>query len=199
MDIRDKIIIDNAPVIAEPRYGERWPMPTNSHRFMAAEDGLWVEVHRTWLYLLHQVAVTEIPLPYGAIEPARTFIFSRESMLAIITMFISDAREELPNEAAAWAVWDTRDGRLHYRPLEPDHTSPGGITFKRPVLDTHESLAIDLHSHGDMDAFWSATDDADDTGEVKLSVVVGEVTDSKPSILIRLCALGLFIDLDSPL
>lgn len=199
LDTRDKIILDHAPVIAEPRYSGRWHMPANAHRFLAADDGLWLEIDRPWLHLLHPVAVSEIPLPYGRLNMLKEMAFKREALLAIISMFISDAREARPNEAAAWAVWDDRDQRLHYRLLEPDHATPAGISFKRPVLDAHESLAIDLHSHGDMDAFWSATDDADDTGEVKIAVVVGEVNDSHPGIRIRLCALGLFIDLESPL
>lgn len=199
LDPRDEIILHRAPTIAEPKFSTRWPMPANSHRFVSAESGLWLEVHRPWLYLLVEIAPAEIALPYGALAATDEYSFGREEMLQVIHQFVDDAREALPNEAAAWAVWDERDQRLHYQLLTPDHASPGGITFPRPVLDEHQTLAIDLHSHGDMKAFWSATDDNDDAGEVKLAVVIGEVNDNKPGIRIRLCAMGVFIDLESPI
>lgn len=198
LDLRDKIILDHAPVLAEPRYSNRWSMVLNTHRFLAAEDGLWLEVSRPWLYMREQVAVSEIPLPYGRVRPYREFAFPSDALHAIILMFINDARDALPNEAAACAVWDSKENRLHYRPLQPENATPGSIRYQRPQLAAHESLAIDLHSHGDGQAFWSATDDEDDTGEVKIAVVVGEVNDTHPGIRIRLCALGLFIDLESP-
>lgn len=201
MDLRDQIILDHAPLIAVPRYRTNLPaIGDHSHRFLAAEDGLWLDVRRPWLVLRHPVAVSEIPLPYGPIAGQfREFAFEDNAIYAIILMFITDARDALPNEAAGWAVWNATDKRLHYRTLEADRATPGGITYQRPVLAPHESLAIDLHSHGEGAAFWSATDDEDDTGEVKLAVVVGEINDTHPAIRIRLCALGLFIDLESPL
>lgn len=199
MDPRDQIILRHAPFYVMPRFGDPEPMPRNSHRYIAAEDGLWLQLHRPWLHTQHPIAPSELQLPYGPVSPNTQYTFDREELLAIIRMFIQDARDARPNEAAAWAIWDANDNRLHYRPLTPDHASPGSISYQCPVLNDYESLAIDLHSHGDLPAFWSGTDDADDAGEVKLSVVVGQVNDTLPAVRIRLCLLGLFIDLESPL
>lgn len=199
MDLRDQIIMDRAPLFAVPRFDPLPKLPDHGHAYLAAEDGLWLYVQRPWLIAMHPVAVSEIPLPYGKAYPHRTFGFTIADLHQAINRFIIEARDARPNEAAAWVVWNSNSATLDYRPLQPLHATPGSITFDRPRLDDHETLAIDLHSHGDAPAFWSATDDEDDTGEVKLAVVVGEVNDSKPAIRIRLCLLGLFIDLDSPL
>ena len=43
----------------------------------------------------------------------------------------------------------------------------------RPALPEGTCLAIDVHSHGAMKPFFSSTDDLDDSGGVKLSVVLG--------------------------
>ena len=43
-----------------------------------------------------------------------------------------------------------------------------------------------------MNLNFSGTDDEDDRGEVKLSIVVGRL-DETPQVTMRLCALGLFI------
>ncbi len=200
MDIRDQIILQHAPLIACPKHGSSMPhMNEPAHRFIAAEDGLWLEVMRSWLHLRYPIATAEIPLPYGRMEAHIEYPFDAVQIEAFTRMFIQDARDALPNEAAACVIWNDTTCETEYRLLDPEQASPGAIRYHRPVLADHEALAIDLHSHGDLPAFWSPTDDEDDTGEVKLAIVVGEVNDNKPAVRIRLCALGLFIDLDSPL
>lgn len=48
-------------------------------------------------------------------------------------------------------------------------------------------------------AFFSATDDADDAGEVKISGVFGGLgPDTAPDVAFRLCVLGMFIPLKVP-
>jgi PRTRC genetic system protein A len=60
----------------------------------------------------------------------------------------------------------------------------------------HEHLAVDIHSHGCMGAFFSATDDDDDRGELKLSIVIGNLDADEASMRMRLCALGQFLMFD---
>ncbi len=201
MDLRDQIIFDRVPLLAAPRFAPKHDIPLISghHRYLCAEDGLWLEIHRPWLYMRYQVAVSEITLPYGPVTAHADYAFALEELHAAIRMFIADAREALPNEAAAWVIWNDAEQKLEYRLLTPDQASPGSITYRRPVLNDYESLAIDLHSHGDLPAGWSATDDADDAGETKIAAVVGEVNDTHPSVRVRLCLLGLFLDMESPL
>ncbi len=201
MDIRDQIILQHAPVIACPKYSNDLPpMTANSHRFIATQDGLWIEVHRPWLHLLWPLAVSEIPLPYGTLERTITWPWNRAQLVEQIKRFIAHARDALPNEAAAWVMWSSAaPDHLIHLPLEPETATPGSIRYRTLLKAPSESLVIDLHSHGEAPAFWSSTDDEDDTGEVKIAIVVGEVNDNKPAVRIRLCALGLFIDLDSPL
>jgi PRTRC genetic system protein A len=70
---------------------------------------------------------------------------------------------------------------------------------ERPELAEHESLAIDLHSHGDGEAFFSEIDDTDDAGEVKISGVLGGLGETgTPSAVFRLNLLGLIIPLPVP-
>ncbi|HEV7394119.1 MAG TPA: hypothetical protein VGO08_20945 [Burkholderiales bacterium] len=50
---------------------------------------------------------------------------------------------------------------------------------------------------GTMDEFFSSTDNRDDLGTVKLAGVIGHCSrEHQPSWLFRLCALGLFLDLE---
>ena len=54
---------------------------------------------------------------------------------------------------------------------------------------------IDVHSHGDMPAFFSHEDDADDAGGIKLAVVFGHIGRDRPEIVSRLVCVDRFIRL----
>ena len=215
-DPRDLFQQSLTPVVVVPKFGELAALTTPGHRYLVAEDGLWLEVRRAWLWARTPLAqVWGTALPFGRLaEPqalpevtegmeldARDFTpplqaqytFDTADLERLQTLFVHDARQALPNEFAAWGVWNEQAGRLEYRPLVATEASPGGITFSRPRLEDHEHLAVDLHSHGTLAAFFSSTDDDDDRGEVKLAVVVGTL-DQEPTFAVRLCALGLFVD-----
>lgn len=193
IDPRDVILQQHCPAVMVPLHGKFERMGHgHGHRFLVAADGLWLELRRPWLYLLRCVAPSEIPLPYGKLHDEIEYLYRARDASAAQDQFVGDAQASLPDECAAWAIHDARTGYLRYQLLRADHASPGGVTFKRPRLADHESLAIDFHSHGTMAPFFSATDDADDIGEVKIAVVVGTL-DRTPTFDVRLCALGLFI------
>jgi PRTRC genetic system protein A len=54
-------------------------------------------------------------------------------------------------------------------------------------------IILDLHSHGSMPAFWSATDNADEVG-FRFYAVIGRL-DKKPEIRLRLGVYGYFLSL----
>jgi PRTRC genetic system protein A/PRTRC genetic system ThiF family protein len=173
IDIRDLVIQQHAPTVMAPSVGELVPLAENGHRYVAARDGLYIEIRRPWLRLLQPIAPSiATQLPYGELKPAIATDFGKipRDMLA---RFLEEARKLSPFEHAAWIVWSARDRRLEYRDLDVQEMSYGSVSYNRPRLEEHESLAIDLHSHGEMGAFFSGTDDADDAGEVKIAGVVG--------------------------
>lgn len=193
IDSRDRIILEHAPLLPVPRFGALPKLEQNRHRYLVAESGLFLELRRPWLHVIWPVHPEhDYRLPYGPLEKFADYAFDEEAIERIQRMFLVDAARAMPNECAAWAVWNNHEGRLEYRPLIADSASPGGVHFHRPQLEDHECLAIDLHSHGVMGAFFSGQDDADDHGEVKIAIVAGTL-DQEPTFSIRLCALGMFI------
>lgn len=198
----DSLILQHAPLLPVPRYGELPELGQNSLRYLVAESGVFLELRRPWLHLLWPIQPPhDYKLPYGTVEEFTDYAFDEEAIERIKRMFLVDAARAMPDECAAWAVWNDRDRRLEYRALIADSASPGGVTFHRPRLEEHESLAIDLHSHGVMSAFFSGTDDEDDFGSVKIAIVAGTL-DKEPTFGVRLCALGMFIggdeEIDDP-
>jgi PRTRC genetic system protein A len=54
-----------------------------------------------------------------------------------------------------------------------------------------EHIVVDVHSHGLHTAFFSAEDDADDAGAMKVSLVLGNLDQERPTSKMRLCMAGL--------
>lgn len=199
LDIRDRLTQRQVPALMMPRHSNFAPLEHNGHRFIVAEDGLWIEVRRPWLWLVWPVASSSMKLPYGealADEMDIAFELDGAAFQQLLERFSVEAKEVLPAEHAAWFVWDEERETLEYQPLLTDSASAGGIKFHRPALPDHKHLAVDVHSHGAMAPFFSGTDDEDDAGEVKLSYVLGHVGSDEEEWRARLCAHGLFIPFD---
>jgi len=193
LDPRDRILQAHAPVVMVPRHGTLQLPDKPGHRFLAASDGLWLEVLRPWLHARVAVATSEIPLPFGDIGEVISYAWAPVEARAIEQRFLQDAERAFPNECAAWGVYDERTGRLDYWPLIATEASPGSVTFSRPRLEDHLHLALDIHSHGALEAGFSATDDEDDVGEVKYAIVLGNINGDL-SFARRLCLQGMFLD-----
>lgn len=195
----DAALWDSAPTVAVPKYALFEALKDVGHRFLATVEGLFVEVRRPWLHFIHPIAPIgdKAPRPpYGKIERKCEMAFGKLSAaLPMIRAFAQEAAENLPNEHAGWIVWNDLAQVLDYVPIVADTASSGSVTFRRPELGAHQTLVVDLHSHGTGPAFFSPTDDADDFGEVKLACVIGTLGQEGqlPSIQLRLCVLGLSI------
>ena len=199
----DEALYDSAPTLTVPKHAKFAPLLEVGHRFLAAAKGMWIEVRRPWLHALqpiHKQLENGPRIPYGTLEPKIELSFGRLSAaLPLIKRFAEEATKAAPSEHAAWIVWDAQAKQLAYKPVEVLKSSADHIHFNRPALLDHESLAIDLHSHGGGEAFFSPIDDKDDAGEVKISGVLGGLRQNgKPSAVFRLNLLGLLIPLAVP-
>ena len=68
----------------------------------------------------------------------------------------------------------------------PEQTAtPGSVVYQM----TDAPVLLDLHSHHAMPAYFSATDDRDDTG-LGVSAVIGRIFHTRPEIVVRLCCYG---------
>jgi PRTRC genetic system protein A len=203
IDPRDRILQDLTPAVMVPRFAPCPTMEKSGHRYLVAADGLWLEVVRPWL--LARVPLTppaedwldgHHALPFGKLHRAICYNIDAAQFDAVRGRFLDDALRAMPNEYAAWGVYDARSHELSYQPLVAISASAGAISFHRPALDEHQHLAVDLHSHGALPPYFSPTDDEDDRGEVKAALVVGHLDQPQPGWASRLCLLGLFIASD---
>lgn len=197
----DRALFNAAPVVAVPTHSEFFPLRENGHRFLLAEDGLYLEARRPWLHFIHRLAEHKtVRIPFGAIKPKVELAFGTlGTALAQMQEFGAHAMVEAPTEAAASLIWndETRAWAIRYPEIigtaTPDH-----IQYKQVDLGERESIAMDLHSHGNSAAFFSPTDDDDDRGAIKISGVFGGLDQDSPSVALRLCVLGLYIPIQVP-
>lgn len=196
LDYRDYLMQQVCPALPVPSHGPLPAIADNGHRLLIAADGLWIEIKRPWLHMIWPIAKqADVAIPYGSLRQKAQFAFGKLPA-ALIRRFADDAITVLPNEAAAWLVWDDETAQLEYLPLPPASAGSGHIHFERPALAPHQSLAVDLHSHGAGPAFFSGTDNQDDAGEMKIAGVVGSLSidgQQTPTVEFRICALGITI------
>lgn len=82
----------------------------------------------------------------------------------------------------------TWDGRYHLN-FPSQEGSGGGVTYERLP-----STLLDIHSHGTLNAFFSATDNKDEQG-LGLYMVVGELDMLWPKVELRVGVYGYFAPL----
>lgn len=160
----DMILQEACPTLMVPKYGKLEPLSESGYRYLSASDGLWIEVKRPWLSLVWPVAQqNEFAMPYGSLEKKIQLSFDKISK-ELTDLFLADATAALPNEFGGWLIWDKIEQILKYQPLKSIEAGPDHLKVERIDLADHESLAVDLHSHGYGNAFFSPIDDVDDLG-----------------------------------
>jgi PRTRC genetic system protein A len=168
-----------------------------SQGIAVGHDGIMLIVRRPWLELDCAVA-PPIPayLPYGGIgwprADLRCGLIPPEFLVQILAHFSSC----LPNEAAAFVIWNEVDETFSVHLPEIDEATPSRLVYRTPILSPDCHLVCDIHSHGHGAAYFSAADDADDRHATKISLVFGRLHDPKgPMMASRLCAAGMFLPL----
>ena len=181
----DDFILKSFPLLSAPSNGQLQAGEQTGTRYLVARDGLWREVVLPWVTALHRIAISSVPLPYGALR-AEVILHVSVVPKDLLQAFWNAAREALPNEMAAALVWNEQTDRWRFEVRTPLHASPGLVHYKEIALAQHEHMVVDLHSHGTIPAFFSAQDDADDAGSMKISGVIGSLHAKEPTYQFRM-------------
>jgi PRTRC genetic system protein A len=196
-DPRDAALLASCPCLPVPRFGDL-PGMELGQRTLVASNGVFTQAKLRWLDCILRIASLpeSPPLPYGALQERITFSFGVIPM-ALLDEFIEHGRAALPNEAAGALVHCATRNNLRLELHEPIEAGPAGIRYRMPALVVGESVAVDLHTHGRLPAFWSSIDDADDRG-VKVCGVFGSLDKAVPSAAFRLALNGMYRGLPHP-
>jgi PRTRC genetic system protein A len=170
----------------------------NGQRVIVASNGVFVQVKREWLDCVERMGGIDaaLPLPYGEVYPSIQFAFGTIPVV-LLEAFIAAGRAGLPNEIAGGLIYSAQRQALRLAIYESVRSTAHGIEYRLPPVAGDESIAVDLHTHGLLPAFWSATDDRDDRS-VKVSGVFGNLDREQPSAAFRLVLNGMYRRLSHP-
>lgn len=167
------------------------------HGFVVGQDGVMLILRRPWLALDAPVTTpVAAHLPYGSVGAPRVELRCGLIPGVHLAAVLDHFRAALPDEAAAFILWSeaTRDFSVHFPTI--DEATPSHLVYRPPVVPPGCHLICDIHSHGQLRAYFSPTDDADDAHATKVAVVVGRIADpAGPDMVSRLCAGGMFLPL----
>jgi len=192
---RDSALQSVTPTVMVPRHTAFKELETNGHRILMANNGVWLESLREWLYARVMIAQPlPMSVPYGDVTRELRLKFGKLP-LHMVHFFIDEARKRTPNECAAWIIWNEITGvwrlhMLHELSSDADH-----VNMILPILEESDHLVIDIHSHGNCRAFFSDTDNKDDMGATKISGVIGNLDQTNVTAKFRLCVNGVFLPL----
>lgn len=169
----------------------------SGHGLAVGHDGVMLILRRPWLALDVPISSPIAAyLPYGGMGAPRADLrcglIPDDHLGAILDHF----RAALPNEAAAFVLWNEESGEFAVNLPDIDEATPSRLVYRTPVLPPDWHMVCDIHSHGRGAAFFSATDDADDAHATKISLVFGRLDQpGGPVTASRLCAGGMFLPL----
>ena len=198
LDPRDVAIQSTFPVVAAPRFGPLEALGRAGERFVLAANGVFMQVERAWLRCLRQVGTLDpaLSLGYGRLDEGVHLLFP--APVTLLARFVDAARAALPNEIAGALVWSGDTATLRLELWESLAASAGRVEYRIPSLPRGDTVAVDLHSHEHVDAFFSHDTDDEDDRSVKLALVYGALHRSRPNVAARLCLNGVFVPLDLP-
>jgi len=203
-NLKDRLIQERFPTIMAPRYQTLPPCLLHQTRLLMARGGLYIETLQPFGAFRRCLWGADRELPYGEVTEVDEFsaILRDSRVAAIFEKYILPGAAEYADENrewAGWIVWSREEGYSHM-PLDFEASASSVVIRHRPVLPEGAHLVIDVHSHGLMKAFFSSTDDLDDSGGVRLSVVLGSYArnEGRHNFLYKCRAVveGFFFDLE---
>lgn len=191
---RDHALLSVAPVVPMPLSGEILPVERGRRRYVVARDGLYVQartgalditLRMAPLQLRHVGELSESIVLPGSELPRELF---QEMQLHAIAAH--------PQEWAALVHWHPSERRYVLTVPEVVEHSCSEITYQTTQLD-RDWLVLNIHSHGDSDAYFSHQDNHSDQFGVYFASVLGHCQSERTiRPMTRLVVDGHFFSLD---
>ncbi len=161
------------------------PATDTMYEYVVAGNGLFVRAEDSRLEACIPVAAAHCPGLAPLVPEVRLKL--PRIPAAYLAAVHQSACRKLPNEAAYQFVID---GALPWRCICPEQVAtPAGVDY----LNDGDAV-VDLHSHGVLPAFWSATDNCDECG-LRFYVVVGNLGEEFPTLRARVGVYGHHYDI----
>ena len=192
-DYRDQVLIGATPLLPMPIYGSLGALEPGRRRYIGAGNGIYVQSRSNAMSATVRLARTA--LPFGTLEPEIRLVGGLIPR-AIYEEIQCQALLASPKEWAGLVYW--REASSRYELVIPrviEHSN-AHIRYEAPTAD-RSHLVLDVHSHGELPAFFSSTDDlSDEQHGTYFAMVLGHCgADSRMTAVTRLVIDGQFFDI----
>lgn len=190
MNNMDEAVLKAFPLLAACASAEQQAAAESGMRYLVGRHGVCREITLPWIRFCRLIAPSALPLPYGLVEEVVQFRCG-PIPVAVLHAFVADAKKAQPMELAGVFVWNETDDTWRYARRRSTCASGAHVEYEEVQPGEGEHLVVDVHSHGRHAAFFSAQDNADDAGAMKVSLVLGNLDRERPTSKMRLCMAGL--------
>jgi PRTRC genetic system protein A len=166
--------------------------PAGMYEYVVAQNGVFVRAERPGLQV--QIGIASADYPINGLVGLDTFVVLTVPKVPekALSTILEQARKAAPNEILFWLQPPTPE-RSGWRMITPEQVaSPMAVHPVDPFDPESIPTLIEVHSHHGMEAFFSGTDDRDETG-FRIYAVLGEI-DTHPTIRVRAGVYGHFSD-----
>jgi PRTRC genetic system protein A len=173
--------------------GQQWPptLPACLYQYVVGQNGVFVRAWRRGLSAcIWSSAFSEPIRGLGIVEP---HVHVPEKVPArFLIEILARSQEAAPNEILFYLEYRPDLDRISpWKGVIPHQVrSPGGVRPVDPFNPNAKDALIEVHSHHSMSAFFSKTDDRDETG-FRVYAVLGRVKE-QPEISVRIGIYGHF-------
>lgn len=194
VDPRDELLQSVTPIVVAPLFAPPLaPLRGSCHRFIVAQNGIWLELVRPWVRVVTKVSDGPVvKLPAGSLE--EELQIPHAIPRSLLDEFLRRAQARPHLEQAAFITINPF-GKFELVDVGIISNGAEHINYRCPRLRDGHEMVLDLHSHAKLPAFFSDEDDHDDNEMVKIAAVVGNCDHATPTLAARLCVLGKFIPL----
>lgn len=192
----DCALLGQTPALMMPRFGDLPDLGENERRYVLAHDGVYLQARSPVMQVCLRMTKTACCLPFGVLQE-KVLLTGGLMPAGILADLSARAVAASPKEWAAFVVWD---GAKH-RVVEPEKISYSGshISYLRPTDEQAGTVVLDIHSHGEHEAFFSATDDRSDLDGVYFACVLGNCKSAeRVNLVSRIVVDGFYYNLDWP-
>jgi PRTRC genetic system protein A len=170
-------------------HGVQRPVTARAYDYLLAGNGLFKRAHSRHIHACMPLAVTRVAgLP--DLEPEFSLWPGRVPG-RLLYPILADARRHNGREWM-YQICLSPEGTRWRVTMPAQHSSAARVDYQAGA----DGVICDLHSHHAMAAFFSGTDDRDETG-FRFYAVIGRVLD-RPEISVRLGMYGDFWSLPAP-
>jgi len=180
----EQVMALQKPIVPAPQFSALPPLAVGEQRYIAAKDGLYLEAKTHALHVCLKFANTP-PMPFGDIKE-RVELAAGLLPASLFDAMCEHAVKHHPNEWAGVVELDAQQAVYTLTSLAVLEQSEAGVSYRREDVN-YSRLVVDVHSHGNFAAGFSATDDACDIHGVYFAVVLGHC--QSPASITAVCRI----------